>query len=106
MTRHNDSDDSSPPFKVTERTPVTMPVVLLIVLAGAVISSTLAWADLRATDKTHSESISSQEVRIRRLEEGQADIAVIRNNVDWIRRSIESRDRNFGAKNDLTARAP
>lgn len=98
MTRHRENDSASIP--INEKTRITTPVILLIALAGGIISATLAWADLRDIDRKHTGDITNHADRIKRLEDNQAKIDVMQNDIDWIRRNLETRERMYGLRAD------
>ena len=76
-----------------ERTAVRLPLLMLIGLLASIAGATLAWATLRGDVGDHTKTLTTHEERIKRLEESQADLAVIRNDVQWIRRTIEQQPR-------------
>lgn len=76
----------------------TFSVIVSIVSASVI--ATVAWMNLRAdvnagerTNVVQSRQLEGLETRTRTLEEAQADIRVMKNDVDWIRRALEQQQR-------------
>ena len=86
-------DETQPPFSIGDQTKVRMPLLMLLGLLGVVASATIAWSTLRATGEDHTAQLVAHDARITKLEANQADIAVMRNDVMWIRKTLEARDR-------------
>ena len=89
--RHH--DENSLPFNLSDTTKVRLPLVMLLGLVGFVASATLAWSSLRSIADGNSNRLTAHDIRLDRLEANQADIAVMRNDVLWIRKTLEQRDR-------------
>lgn len=75
-------------FKTTPAT-----IIALVVLIGSGVAAwTWARADIAAEQKTNAGQdvqLFTLDTRVRSLEAAQTDIAVMKNDVQWIRRSIE-----------------
>ncbi len=60
------------------------------------VSLTIAWADIKNTESVQATQIAAHDARIKSIEAIQAlsqtDLALIKNNVDWIRQSLEHND--------------
>ena len=76
----------------------TIGVIITLTAAGVA-----AWASARNDITTTARDVEAQgtemrahDARIRKLEEGQADIRVMKNDVDWIRRTLERQERARG----------
>lgn len=82
---------ATPPISINERTNVRLPLALIFAGVAAVAGATLAYAMQRNTVEAHTIALSSHENRIERLEQSQADLAVIRNDVRWIREQLARR---------------
>jgi hypothetical protein len=66
-------------------------MLMLLSLLGAVIVSTFAVAMHRSDVQANTRALIDHTTRIERLEASQADIAVIRNDVKWIRQILEDK---------------
>lgn len=94
------SQENNTTFNIGEQTRIRLPLVMLlglisVVAAGAVIFASLRGADSSAVEQLagHSRLLAEHNDRLRKLEEGQAAIAVIQNDVGWIRRELEKPQR-------------
>lgn len=81
--------------KLSTRFSVAIAAITAAVLAG------VAWANLKAEVNNNSQASTVQgrqiegiETRTRKLEEAQADLRVMKNDVEWIRRWLERGGRN------------
>ena len=84
---------TEPTLSLNERTAVRLPLIVLLSILAATATAVIAWARLGDVDSVNARAIEVHERRINKLEEGQADLAVIRNDVQWIRRSLEQQKR-------------
>lgn len=89
MSRHAESDDTSPPIRISERKGVQMPLVMLFGLLSLTATAALAYSNLKDEAKASTREIVSQAERIRRLEENQATIAAMKSDIEWIKRTME-----------------
>jgi len=67
-------------------------VAIVAMTAGGVAAWTLARADTRANTldiATHEVAIKTMESRVRLLENDRVDLAVMKNDVKWIRQALE-----------------
>ncbi len=89
------STETAAPFlDKTSRVRTTLGTLLALVAITASGVAAWAWAmaDIRAHDtriKTHDAQLGSVDSRVRTLEAAQTDIAVMKNDVQWIRRALE-----------------
>lgn len=77
---------------------IVAPAGLIMTVTAAIVAATLAWAELKSTDtkyadslRVHSLDLINHQDRISKLEQNQAKIELIRNDVDWIRQMMEGR---------------
>lgn len=92
--------NSNTTFNIGDQTRIRLPLMMLIGLVCVVASGAAIFASLRAADSSaieqlvvHSRVLAEHNDRLRKLEEGQAAIAVIQNDVGWIRRELEKPQR-------------
>ncbi len=74
------------------KTTVGTVIAIVVVTAAGVAAWTWARADIAAEQRTNAgqeTQIHAIDTRVRALEAAQTDIAVMKNDVQWIRRSIE-----------------
>lgn len=83
------TDRTSAPFNLGDQTKVRLPLVMLLTLLAFVASAAVVWSGDHSALADHATTLSTHDQRIRKLEENQADIAVMRNDVLWIRRTLE-----------------
>lgn len=79
---------STPTIALSERTAVRLPLALLLAGVAAVASATFVYATQRGEVDDHTKTLANHSTRIERLEQSQADLAVIRNDVRWIREQL------------------
>jgi len=82
MTQHQTPKNT--PFEIERSSKLVAPLSLILTFTAAVAIAYAAWDSQKVT-------VANHEDRIKKLEQSQVDIAVIKNNVDWIRRSLEGR---------------
>lgn len=82
------SSNIQPTIAISERTAVRLPLALLLAGVAAVASATFAYAIQRTAVDENTRAIINHAARIERLEQSQADLAVIRNDVRWIREQL------------------
>jgi len=87
------SSDTTPPISLGEQTKVRMPLLMLVGLLAAVASATVAITTIRAGTESHTLQLAVHDERLNKLEAAQADLALVKNDVNWIRRTLEQRDR-------------
>ena len=75
-------------ISINERTNIRLPIAIIIAGVATVASGTFAYAFQRMSVDAHDQAIRAHAVRIERLEESSADLAVIRNDVRWIREQL------------------
>jgi hypothetical protein len=72
-------------------------IALVVTLTGAGVAAWVwAMADIRTLNSdrdAHAQSIRTIDSRVRALEAAQTDIAVMKNDVQWIRQTIERQER-------------
>ena len=83
---------------VSESTKIRLPLLLLFSLLAVTATATGAWYSQRSDTAEHARKIHEHEqviqknsARLDKLEDAQAEIAVIKNDVQWIRRELERR---------------
>lgn len=87
----SESSDSTPPIKISRSTWVAAPAYAIIAFSTLLIASALAVGNLQNADALHDNQIKSLDSRTAELERSFAQIEVMRNDISWIRRSIEMR---------------
>lgn len=85
------SESKSPTLQVDEKTKVRLPLLILLALLGTVATAAGAWSMHSSKIGTLQDSAAQHEKRILKIEEQVQDIAVIKNDVQWIRRELERR---------------
>lgn len=78
---------------ITKDTSVKTDFATLAILISACVAGALAVFSLKADTSTNSSAIANHEVRIKDVETKQADIAVMKNDVEWIRKTLERIDK-------------
>ena len=91
----SDSSDSTPPIKLSRSTWVSAPAYAILAFSTLLIASALAVNNLQNTDTTHDTQIKDLSIRTTQLERSLAQIEVMRNDISWIRRSIEVRSNSM-----------
>lgn len=105
------ADKTAAPFIAAPETKVKTTIGVMLALAGVVAGATAsgvaAWiwtqADVRAHEAKligHDTQLGAIDNRVRVLENAQTDIAVMRNDVHWIRQALERQQ----AREDAAAR--
>ena len=74
---------------VTPESRVRLPLALLFALVASAASAAFAVAMHRGEVADHSRTLANHELRLERVEASQADLAVIRNDVRWIREQLQ-----------------
>jgi hypothetical protein len=87
----SESSDSTPPIKISRSTWVSAPAYAIVAFSTLLIASALAVSNLQNTDALHGAEIKSLDSRATQIEHSLAQIEVMRNDILWIRRSIEVR---------------
>lgn len=82
---------SNSTVNVSEQMKVRMPLLVLLSIIGATAAATVAWSAIKTDLAEAARSSSDHETRIKELERAQADIAVIKNDVRWLRLRAEGR---------------
>lgn len=82
-------NDTTPPISLSEQTKVRMPFLMLIGLLGVAATASIAWTNLRGAAVVNAEEISNHEARLTKLEASATEISVMRNDIMWIRRTME-----------------
>lgn len=76
-----------------DRRRISLPLVALITLVSVSASAAIVWNDHHVAVAEAVKTIETHEARLRKLEDAQSemrgDIKEIKNNADWIRRTIE-----------------
>lgn len=93
------STETSMPFFAPDRK-VRTTFAVIISLVAVTATAALVWQGVVSTQGDHTRqlaghdaTLSGLDFRVRKLEDGAADIAVIKNNVEWIRRELEKQRR-------------
>jgi len=76
-------------IEIRKSTPVVMPLIMLVSIVGVCASVGFAYANLNRDVVAAEHQIQADEQRLNVLEKNQADIAVMRNDVEWLRRNAE-----------------
>lgn len=79
------------PIVIRKSTQVAAPLVLWISLVVLCTSAGIAYSNLNRDVEAAQRDLKSDEDRLNVLEKNQADIAVMRNDVEWLRRNAEHR---------------
>ena len=87
----SESSDSAPPIKISRSMWVSAPAYAIIAFSGFLIASAVAVNNLQNTDSLHDSQIKTLDIRITEMEKNIAAIEVMKNDIAWIRRSIETR---------------
>lgn len=66
-----------------------MPLVLWLSLVGVCTTAGVAYANLTRDVQAAERELKADEDRLNVIEKNQADIAVMRNDVEWLRRNAE-----------------
>jgi len=89
------TDDTEQPFKISDRRPVAMPVLVLVALLGGAASFGVGYASLlNRTDKileqsqADGRSIAHLQSRVDGIEQQRADMGVLQNDVNWIKQTL------------------
>jgi len=90
------NDTRSPLIDSASRWRISLGALVALVITAAAGAAAWTWvrADVAATKSdvaTHETAIKAVDARLRVLEAAQTDIAVMRNDVQWIRRELERR---------------
>jgi hypothetical protein len=85
----NQETETRPSWKITETTNVRIPLALLLTLLSVVGYAAVKWSGDHNAVADHTIQISEHEGRIKGLEASKAEIAVMQNDVRWIRATIE-----------------
>ncbi len=83
------SNETTPSISLSERTKVRLPLVMLVAIVGAVAAAAIDRSNILTSVEAQRAKLVEQDERLRRLELAQAEIAVMRNDVLWIRRALE-----------------
>ena len=91
----SDSSDSTPPIKISRSTWISAPAYAIIAFSTLLIASALAVNNLQNTDSLHDGQIKNLDSRITEMEKNVAAIEVMKNDIAWIRRSLETRSNSM-----------
>jgi hypothetical protein len=83
------SDRTSPPITLADQTKIRLPLVMLLSLLALVATAAVVWSGDHNAVADHASQLATHDSRIRKLEEEQTDIAVMKNDVRWIRSTLE-----------------
>ncbi|HSV73445.1 MAG TPA: hypothetical protein VLH79_06775 [Chthonomonadales bacterium] len=83
--------ETLPPITVGEQTKVRLPLAMLLALLGFVAAGAVVISTDRASVADHTTQLADQAARLRKLEDAQGDIRVMKNDVEWIRKTLEQR---------------
>lgn len=84
---------SSPPIELSEQQRVRIPLAMLIALLGTCAAGAFAWASITNAVTVMQRELAAHDERIKKLEDNQQEIAAVRTNVDWIKRTMEQPSR-------------
>ena len=68
---------------------VSMPVAVLVWLISATISAALAWGAMQGDQKMTKTTLEGHEARIQRVETRVEDIREMKNDISWIKQTME-----------------
>lgn len=74
---------------------ISMPVAVLVWLVSATISAALAWGAMQSDQKMAKATMDDHTVRIQKIETKIEDIREMKNDISWIKRTME-RERQQG----------
>jgi len=90
--------ESAPSFSIKKDSPIKMPAYLLVSIISVAVAATILWTNLAREvwalqrDLIEAQRVNqAQDKRFENLEAGQADFAVIKNNVRWLERQEAAR---------------
>lgn len=87
--RHVETDTSRP-LAISENKRVTLPFIMLCGLLAITASAAIAYNRIETKTEDHEE-------RLKRVETKTEDIAVMKNDLQWIRRAMEEDRQTRGA---------
>lgn len=87
------SNPNQTPYTIAPESRVRLPIALLFALVASAASAAFAVAMHRSEVADHTRTLANHEQRLERVEASQADLAVIRNDVRWIREQLAQRNR-------------
>lgn len=87
------ADRVVPQFNFSDDTRVRLPLVMLVSLLALVAGSAIVWSGDHAAVAEHRTKLDDHAARLRTLEESQTDFAVMKNDVKWIRATLEQQSR-------------
>lgn len=103
----SNADKTAAPFLAAPDTKIRTTVGVLCAVIGITASGVAAWVWLHADVRSHGARIVHHDIqlgaidtRVKVLENAQTDIAVMRNDVQWIRQALERQQ----AREDAAAR--
>lgn len=88
--------DTTPAVELNKDMRVRLPVALLAVLIGAVVTATLAVAAHRAQVESNTKTLSDHTTRLDKLEATAAALPVIQSDIRWIRDELQRQRREGG----------
>jgi hypothetical protein len=77
-------------FELNERTKAVMPLATLLCFLTATATAAITYESMRSADQSNTAAIQELQARMIKLEKTQEDIAVLKNDVQWLRRYLES----------------
>jgi hypothetical protein len=83
------SAETTPPIRLSDQTKIRLPLAMLIALVGIAATAAVVWSG----DHKAVQEIPMIELRVRKLEDGAAAIAVMQRDIEWIRKRLEREDR-------------
>lgn len=82
-----------PQFNFSDETRIRLPLVMLLSLLAVVAASAVVWSGDHSAVAEHKLKLEDHAARLRALEESQTDFAVMKNDVKWIRSTLEQQAR-------------
>jgi hypothetical protein len=79
---------------ITEKTPVTLPIIAIGGLIGLAVSATLAWSALAARADAAIVATRQVDERVQRLEAANIKFAEMARDLDWIKHTMK-RERGY-----------
>lgn len=87
------------PFDISEKSRVVMPLVAILAALSLTATAAATWSGLRGEVRDTAADVQRTREdlrlvgdRVKKLEDAQSDIAVLKNDVVWIRRYLERTD--------------
>jgi hypothetical protein len=82
------SNETTPPIRLSDQTKIRLPLAMLIGLIGIAATAAVIWSGDHRIVQELPAQVGAIETRVRKLEDSQTEIAVMKNDVRWIRQAI------------------